>query len=125
MGKDAAVALLESGTSLLYTWAPQSLRGWCNVPVAIVPKALPDRAAMLTKLAAEWKAAGRTLWVVADSTDSITNVLPAAKATETPVVLNPYFLGRTLVSRPRHYAPEEFFLALAPVPATEPAAPPG
>jgi hypothetical protein len=117
MGDHAAVALLENGTSLLYTWAPQALRGWCNVPVAIIPKALPDRAAVLTKLAAQWKAEGRDLWVVADTTDAIHRLLPTATTTETPVVSNPYFLQRTLVSRPRHYAPEQFSLALARVPS--------
>jgi hypothetical protein len=121
MGKDAAVALLESGTSLLYTWAPQPLRGWCNVPVAIVPKALPDRAAVLTKLAQQWKAEGRTLWVVAESADPVNKVLPDAQVAETPVVVNPYFLGRRLVSRPRDYVPETFSLALAPVPTAPPA----
>jgi hypothetical protein len=115
MGSDAAVVLLQSKADLLFTWAPQALRGWCNVPVAIMPKALPGRAAELTQLAAQWKADGRTLWVVADSADAIHEVVPSATTTETPVVVNPYFLQRTLVSRPRHYVPEEFSLVLAPV----------
>ena len=106
MGRHAAVVLLQSDASLLFTWAPQALRGWCNVPVAIMPKTLPDRAAELTQLAAQWKAAGRTLWVVADTADAIHRVLPSAATRETPVVVNPYFLQRTLVSRPDHYAAE-------------------
>jgi hypothetical protein len=116
MGHDAAIALLQSKTSLLHTWAPQALRGWCNVPVAIVPAALPDRAAELTRVAAQWKAAGRTLWAVADSADAIHAVLPSAATRRTPVVVNPYFLQRTLIRRPDHYAPEELSLTLAPVP---------
>ena len=47
MGKNAAVVLLQSPTGLLYAWAPQTLRGWCNVPVAVVAPTVPDRAVMV------------------------------------------------------------------------------
>jgi len=33
-GTDAAIVVLQSPTGLLTQWAPQTLRGWCNVPVA-------------------------------------------------------------------------------------------
>jgi hypothetical protein len=115
MGRHAAIVLLEGDADQLFQWAPEPLRGWCNAPVAIMPKALPDRAAELAQLAAQWKAAGRTLWVVAADADTIHGVLPSAATRETPDVVNPYFLQRTLVSRPDHYAPEEFALVMAPV----------
>lgn len=115
MGSHAAIVLLQSPADLIYEWAPQPLRGWCNVPVAVMPAAVPDRGAELAQLAAQWKAAGRTLWVVAASTDAIHKVLPSAAVHQTPVVVNPYFLQRTLVSRPEHYAPEQFSLAVARV----------
>jgi len=115
-GDDAAIVVLQGRTGLFAQWAPQTLRGWCDVPVAVMPTALPDRGAALTQLATQWKAAGRTLWVVADEADTIHSVLPTAAAHETPSIINPYFLGRTLVSRPEHYVAEEFSLALAPVP---------
>ena len=116
MGSHAAIVLLQEPPDLLSQWAPEPLRGWCNVPVAVMPKSVPNRAAELTQLATEWKAAGRTLWVVADSSDTIHEVVPSAAVHQTAVVVNPYFLGRTLVSRPRHYAPETFTLVMAPVP---------
>jgi hypothetical protein len=111
-----AVVILENPAGLLHQWAPQPLRGWCDVPVAVMPPELPDREAALTKLASEWKAEGRKLWVVADTPETITAVLPGAAVQETTVVTNPFFLRRTVVHRPGEYSPEQFSLALAPVP---------
>jgi hypothetical protein len=116
MGEHAAVVLLQSPTGLLSEWAPQTLRGWCNVPVAVMAPTVPDRAAELERLAAQWAKLGRTLWVVADGPATIHSVLPAATIHHTPVVTNPYFLERSLLRRPSHYAPEPFSLVLAPVP---------
>ena len=117
MGGHAAVVVLQSPAGLLYEWAPQTLRGWCDVPVAVMAPTVPGRAATLTRLAAEWAKAGRTLWVVADLPATIRGVLPAAPIHRTPVVTNPYFLQRSLLHRPRHYASEPFSLLMAPVPA--------
>jgi hypothetical protein len=100
----------------MYEWAPQPLRGWCNVPVAVMPVDLPDRGAALAKLSTQWNAAGRKLWVVADTPDAIRAVVPAAQVRQTPLVTNPFLLRRTLVFRPRDYSPEQFSLALAQVP---------
>ena len=116
MGTNAAVVVLQAPPSLLYEWAPQPVRGWCNVPVAIMPSDVPGRDAALAKLATEWKAAGRDLWVVADSPEAIHAVVPGAKVQETPVVTNPFFLQRTLLHRPGDYTPEQLSFALAQVP---------
>ena len=32
--------VLQGPTGLLFQWAPQSLRGWCNVPVAVMAQNL-------------------------------------------------------------------------------------
>jgi hypothetical protein len=118
MGDHAAVVLLQSPTGLLYEWAPQTIRDWCNVPVAVMATTVPDRRAELERLASQWSKAGRTLWVVADLPATINGVLPAAAIHSTPVVTNPYLLQRTLLQRPSHYAAEPFSLLLAPVPAS-------
>ena len=115
MGGNAAVVLLQSPTGLLYEWAPQTLRGWCDVPVAVLPPTTPDRAALLAQLAAKWQKAGRSLWVVADLPATVRSVLPAAPIHRTRVVTNPYFLQRSLLRRPSHYVAEPFSLLMAPV----------
>ena len=115
VGRHAAIVLLPSPTGLLSSWAPQSVRGWCNVPVAIMPGTAAGRPALLAQLATEWSKQGRTLWVLADSSDTIHAVLPSAAVRTTRTAVNPYFLERTLVRRPSHYATEMFSLMLAPV----------
>jgi len=117
LGNNAAVVVLQSPTSLVNEWAPQPLRGWCDVPVAVMPVGLPDRAGALAELSKQWNAAGRKLWVVADSPETIKSVVPEAKVTTTPVVTNPFLLRRTLLHRPGNYAPEQFSFSLAPIPA--------
>ncbi len=115
VGRDAAIVLLQSPSGLLTQWAPQTLRGWCNVPVAVmVPTA--GSPATLRHLAARWARDGRRLWVVADRDTTIRKVLPAARVQQTPQVVNPYMLERALLHRPGAYAPEQFVLVLAPVP---------
>ena len=119
VGPRAAIVLLQGSTGLLYEWVPQSLRGWCNVPVAVMPASTPNRAAVLTQLAAGWASDGRTLWVVADRDATIRGAAPAVPAAgvhHTPDVTNPYLLRRTVVRRPDDYLPEHFSLVMAPVP---------
>jgi hypothetical protein len=115
VGRDAAIVLLKSPTGLTAQWAPQTLRGWCNVPVAVmVPK--PTSRAALAHLAAGWSRAGRRLWVVADDPATITNTLPAAKPRATPRVVNPFLLEMALLHRPGSYALQHLLLVMAPVP---------
>jgi hypothetical protein len=118
MGNHAAIVVLQSPTGLLHQWAPQSLRGWCNAPVGVMAVNVPDRAGVLTRLATQWSAAGRKLWVVADAPETIRAVFPKAAVLGTPLVTNPFLLERTVVRRPRHYMAEQFALEVAPVPAT-------
>ncbi len=118
MGNDAAIVLLQSPTSLLYEWAPQTLRTWCDVPVAVMAPTVPDRQVQLTGLAAQWSKAGRTLWVVADLPATIHAVLAVAAVRTTPTVTNPYHLELTLLRRPSQYTAEQFTLAMAPVPTS-------
>ena len=117
MGSEAAVVVLQGPTGLLFQWAPQTLRGWCNVPVAVMPRAIPNRGALLAQLEASWKKAGRTLWVIADAPATIRDAIPTAvPLRRAPTVINPYLLERTVVRRPSHYMAEQLSLVMAPVP---------
>jgi hypothetical protein len=113
-GDDAAIVVLKSPTGLLAEWTPQALRGWCDVPVAVMAPTAASRAA-LAQLAAGWARDGRRLWVVADSDATIDGVLPGARLQRTPVSVNPYRLEYALLHRPGAYNRQEFALVLAPV----------
>jgi hypothetical protein len=114
-GKDAAIVLLQTSPSrLFYTWAPQSFRSWCNVPVvAMVPTS--ESRATLAQLATAWQREGRKLWVAADADTTIHKVFPAARVQQTHDVVNPYMLEGALLHRPGAYAQPHFVVALAPV----------
>ncbi len=116
VGRPSAIVLLQSPTGLMDQWAPQTLRDWCDVPVAILPKAVRDRRALLTRLATRWAATGTKLWVVADEPATISAVIPTAAVRSTPDVVTPFFLERALVRRPSHYESQHFSLSMAPVP---------
>jgi hypothetical protein len=116
-GDDAAIVVLQDPTgplALLADWVPQTLRGWCDVPVAVMVPTAASGAA-LTQLAADWARDGRRLWVVADADAAIRNVLPAARPRRTPVSVNPYLLERSVLHRPGAYNPQQFALVLEPV----------
>ena len=114
VGLDAAIVLLQSPTGLMAQWAPQSLRGWCNVPVAVMVPT-PTSPVTLARLAAAWSAAGRRLWVVAGDAATITRTLPAAQLHATPVVVNPRLLEMAILHRPGSYSTQQFSLVMAPV----------
>ena len=114
VGRESAIVLLQSPKGLMAQWAPQTLRGWCNVPVAVMVPTPTSRAA-LAQLAAAWSTAGRRLWVVADDPATITKTLPAAKVRATPVVVNPFLLEMALLHRPGAYGPQQLALVMAPV----------
>ncbi len=115
VGRDAAIVVLQNPTSLLSQWVPQTLRGWCDTPVAVMQPQAPGSGAVLGQLATRWSAAGRRLWVIADTRATIQGVLPSAEASETTVVVNPYLLERTVLRRPGHYVAEQFSLVMARV----------
>ena len=77
---NAAVVVLQSPTGLLYQWAPQPLRGWCNVPVAVhARRRCPIAAARSRSSRRSGRPRAATLWVVADTPDDDPGAsLPAA-----------------------------------------------
>src|SRR4029079_16408402 len=76
-GTDAAIVVLQSPTGLLTQWAPQTLRGWCNVPVAAMVPTAGTKAA-LGQLAASWARDGRRLWVVAGRDTTVRHEPPTS-----------------------------------------------
>jgi hypothetical protein len=117
VGHNGVVLLLPESTSLVSTWIPQTLRGWCGVPVAIATNDFRESPTNLRALALAWSKAGRTLWLGAGAPGTILAALPSARVVQTRTGVNQYFLERTLVTRPNHYVVERFAVALAPVPA--------
>jgi hypothetical protein len=116
MGRDAAAVVLADRVGIVHEWIPQSLRSWCDVPVALLYREAPDRAETLQRLASGWADEGRDLFVVSGMADTITEVVPDAELATTRVVHDRHFLERTLLERPNEYEPQAFALALAPVP---------
>ena len=114
MGEHAAIVVLQGRTGLFAEWAPQTLRGWCDVPVAVMVPTTGSRD-VLANLAAGWEREGRRLWVASDAGTTIRKVLPAGHVVQTPVVVNPYLLEGALLHRPGAYAQQHLVVALAPV----------
>jgi hypothetical protein len=116
IGSDGAVVVLQDATGIVHEWIPQTLRSWCDVPVARLPKNAPDSADTLRVLASKWAAEDRRLFVVAGAAETIAQLLPDARPVATRIVANPHLLEQTLLRRPERYAGQAFALALAEVP---------
>jgi hypothetical protein len=116
VGDDGAIIVLHSESGLADNAFPQTLRGWCGVPVAtLVTKA--NVQATLERLAAQWQTQGRHLWALAGNGVTMHDALPSVKAMSTPVASNGFFLERTLLARPEHYTLEQLSFVLAQVPS--------
>ena len=117
IGHQGAVVVLQDAAprSVVFLSDPQTLRSFCNVPVAVM-LGRPN-ASLLHSLAAEWKAQGRGLFVVSYWPKTISRALPRAALHPTGRRFNPHFLEQTLTRRPNKYMPETFQLTVAPVPA--------
>jgi hypothetical protein len=66
VGPHAAILTVPADVDTVYA---QTLRDWCNVPVAGLTG--PVDAATLQALARSWQRQGRTLWLVSDSADAV------------------------------------------------------
>jgi hypothetical protein len=112
---DSAVVLLPEVTSFAYRTVPQTLRGFCNVPVAVMKN--PVNIDAVRELADAWEQDGRQLYVVAEYAQTIRQVFPRARVHSAPRKRNPHRLEQTLTRRPSHYRPDSFQLSTAAVPA--------
>ena len=80
VGPDGAVVVLQGAT--LDRILPQTLRSYCDVPVAVRifdPKDPGLDAAGFERLADEWKRDGRTLFIVGDTAERIDHIIPGLK----------------------------------------------
>jgi hypothetical protein len=116
VGDHAAIVVLERDERDLYDdWLPQTLRGWCGAEVAVRRGAADGPA--LRRLARDWQAAGRTLYVVSVYSGVITRALPDARVEGTRAASNQHLLEQTLTHRPDGYRGQGFSLAVARVPS--------
>ncbi len=115
VGSHSAIVVLQHDEADLFDdKIPQTLRGFCGAEVGVIHG--PAEADTLKRLANEWKADGRTLFVVAQSGDVISSLLPTAQVHVTRQAVNPHDLQQTLTHRPRSYAREALSMAVARVP---------
>jgi hypothetical protein len=114
MPSESAVVMLPEVTSLAYRTVPQTLRGFCNVPVAVMKN--PVNIDAVRALASGWKQDGRQLYVVSEYAQTIRQVFPRARVHSSPRKRNPHHLEQTLTRRPSHYRPDSFQLSIAAVP---------
>jgi hypothetical protein len=129
IGKRGAVVMLQGQApkSVAYLSDPQTLRGFCNVPVAIM--APHATAAELRDLAARWRDDDRQLFAVDEHAQAIRSLFPAANIRSTGQHHDLHILEQTLTRRPDKYAPgplqvtivHELSLAPIPLPTNSPA----
>jgi hypothetical protein len=111
---DSAVVVLPATTSFVYRTVPQTLRGFCNVPVAVMKSPVGSNA--VRELADAWKQDGKQLYVVSEFPQTIRRLFPRARVLSSPRKRNPHRLEQTLTRRPSHYRPDSFQLSIAAVP---------
>jgi hypothetical protein len=127
IGKRGAIVVPQEASPLTWLYDPQTLRSFCDVPVAIMlsgqKSALSTRLpggkldpTLLRTLAQEWHTQGRTLFVVAGGARTIRKLFPFAVVRPVAGASNPHLLVQTLVSRPGAFQTERLSLAIARVP---------
>ena len=84
-----------------------------NLPVASM--AAPLDSDVLRRLAGEWDAHGRVLYVVADAPETITSLLPDTGVVEVREARSEHMLQETIVTRPHEYRDQELRLFLGSV----------
>ena len=114
LGPRSAVIVLED-RSFLYRNDPQTLRSFCNVPVAIMPG--NPNGSTLRDMAKAWSNGGRRLFVVAQSPEVIRRALAGLAVRTTADASNHHLLNARLFWRPDHYTSESLRFAVAPIPS--------
>ncbi len=97
---EPSAVLVTPSRSLAHT-IPESLQGWCDVPVAGAQTDIT--ADQVTDLVDRWRDEGRRLVLVATSTDGIAGVTGPRTAIPGPLLLAP---ERTIDRVPRHITPD-------------------
>jgi hypothetical protein len=114
IGRSAAVVVI-SGANSFDRIAPQAIRSFCGVPVAIRRPTLT--AAGLEALAQRVRADGRTLYVLSDTPARITAVVPGARVHAVATIVDTHELTQTLNKPPRSYWTKTYSFAVGEVPA--------
>jgi hypothetical protein len=113
IGRSAAVVVI-SGANSFDRIAPQAIRSFCGVPVAIRGPKLD--VAGLETLARRLRAEGRTLDLLSDTPAHITAVAPGVRAPSVATVVDTHELEQTLTKPPQFYWTKTYTFALAEVP---------
>ena len=116
IGPDGALVIAQEKFNQLEVTATHPIRSWCGIPTAYY---LGDpNPELLRTVADKFKAQGRTLWIGAESPDTIKAWFPDAQ----PVAVQPVVNDRRLASprphRPKSYTTQEVGAVLAPVPTS-------
>ncbi len=115
IGPHAAVIVLEQDKSDLYDeWVPQGIRSWCGAVVGVT-RGTPHTAD-IQRLAREWNAQGKGLFVVAKGPEPIESVLPGVGVISTRNAINTKLLEQSLTHRPDSYRTQSFSMTVAQVP---------
>ncbi len=111
---DAVIAIdgERAGSTL-----PQTLRSYCDVPVALLPAGAADPAPV-SELAAAWAAAdGRQLHLIAATEEAVAALVPGADIRRLGPYVNDHALEATVTRVPARLfsGADEFFVAAVPV----------
>jgi hypothetical protein len=115
LGPRSAAIVLEDQESFVYRNDPQTLRSFCNIPVAVMLG--NPNGSTLREMANAWSNDGRRLFVVAQSPDTIRRGLSGLAVRTTADASNHHLLNSRLLWRPDHYTRESLRFAVAPVPS--------
>jgi hypothetical protein len=127
IGPHAAVVVPQEAAPLTWYLDPQTLRSFCDVPVAIIgtgqrskvtPRVRDGQfgAAALRDLARQWAAQKRQLYVVAGTPYAAGRFVPGVRPRVILSSRGGRLLEQTLVTRPNRYQPERVGFVVARVP---------
>ncbi len=119
LGPRAAVVILQGGH--LDEVLPQTLRSYCNVPVAIgsadKSAVFPLSGAMPTDLAQRWNKTRHRVFLVADGTKRIARIFPGVEPVGRVVAVNTRLLRMTVGDRPHDLVTVEYRFVVVEVPS--------
>jgi hypothetical protein len=115
VGPNAAVIVVEARlTDQVDDWFPQAIRGWCGADVAVSRGT--TKATTLHRMARNWDAEGRKLFVVSPTVTDLRAVLPHADVKASLHAVDDKLLAPTLSHRPDAYRSQDFAVVVAAVP---------
>jgi hypothetical protein len=110
VGPKAAILAIPPPLGTVYT---QSLRDWCEIPVAGLDAAIDP--ATLQTIAQRWKAQGRRLWILGNTPNDVRGALPSAAPVHVATAWSYHEVEMTLERPPGEYVPKSVDFWGAPV----------